>query len=267
MINKILEFSRRQRAFVLALAAALMLAGCGHKEGDGHDHDKGKAQGMGHEEEPPSGASFKAGKGVTLTDETRKLLKIETVEVSEQKLPHEVRFTAQVFGEVHTVGASATTHTECTVRASGLLSPGLAASLALGQPVTLTPKRGESLDGSIQEVHPESALGEAELLLAITNAGARLQSGDFLAAMATVPRAEAVMVVPRSAVLRTAGGTFVYAVNGESFYRTAVKVGGESGGLVEITDGLLAGDSVVTTPVETLWLIELRALKGGGHSH
>ena len=36
---------------------------------------------------------------------------------------------------------------------------------------------------------------------------------------------------------------------------------------VEITDGLLAGDQVVTKPVETLWLIELRATKGGGHSH
>jgi len=39
------------------------------------------------------------------------------------------------------------------------------------------------------------------------------------------------------------------------------------GSWVEIVDGLLAGDAVVTKPVQTLWLIELRATKGGGHSH
>jgi hypothetical protein len=30
---------------------------------------------------------------------------------------------------------------------------------------------------------------------------------------------------------------------------------------------LLEGDTVVTRPVQTLYLIELRATKGGGHSH
>ena len=56
------------------LAAGSLLGGCGHKEGDGHDHGKeaghGKDDGHGHEEESPSGASFKAGKGVSVTEET-----------------------------------------------------------------------------------------------------------------------------------------------------------------------------------------------------
>jgi multidrug efflux pump subunit AcrA (membrane-fusion protein) len=56
-------------------------------------------------------------------------------------------------------------------------------------------------------------------------------------------------------------------VNGEAYQRTAVKTGAEADGLVEITDGLLEGDSVVTKPVESLYLVELRAVKGGGHSH
>ena len=245
----------------LSAMLALLGAGCGHKEGDSHDKEKAAAQSR--EAEPPSGAAFKAGKGVSLLEETRKLLQVETTEVSEQKLPREVQFTAQVFGEVHAAGAPVAEHTECVVRASGLLAAGLVEGLAPGQPVTLTPKRGEPLHGSIQQVHPASTPGDVELLLTIANAGARLLPGDFLAVTATISRAETVMVVPRSAVLRTAEGTFVYAANGESFYRTAVKMGGASGGLVEITDGLLAGDSVVTTPVETLWLIELRATKGG----
>ena len=80
-------------------------------------------------------------------------------------------------------------------------------------------------------------------------------------------REEAVAAIPQSALLRTTEGSFVYAVNGDAYFRTAVKTGAEVDGWIEITDGLLAGDQVVTRPVETLWLIELRATKGGGHSH
>ena len=50
-------------------------------------------------------------------------------------------------------------------------------------------------------------------------------------------------------------------VNGQAYFRTAVKVGAESEALIEITDGLLAGDQVVTKALATLWLIELRATK------
>lgn len=253
----------------LALSALILttlsFTGCGHKEGaeNGKAKAEGKNKEQGHKEEPPSGASFKSGKGVLLLDETRKLLQVETTEVSEQKLPREVHFTAQVFGEVHAADSPVTEHTQCVMRASGLLSARLVEGFSSGQPVTLVPKGGERLQGSIQHVHPASTPGDAELLLAITNAGTRLQPGDFLAVIAVIPRAESVMVVPRSAILRTSEGTFVYAVNGEAFYRTAVRIGSASSGLVEISDGLLSGDSVVTMPVETLWLIELRATKGG----
>jgi multidrug efflux pump subunit AcrA (membrane-fusion protein) len=82
-----------------------------------------------------------------------------------------------------------------------------------------------------------------------------------------LPREDLVTVIPRSALLRTSEGTFAYVVNGDAFYRTPIKLGAEAGGLLEITDGLLAGDAVVTKPVETFYLIELRATKGGGHCH
>ena len=42
-----------------------------------------------------------------------------------------------------------------------------------------------------------------------------------------------------------------------------VQAGAEGDGLVEIRDGLLSGDSVVTQGALQLWLIELRAVKGG----
>ena len=75
------------------------------------------------------------------------------------------------------------------------------------------------------------------------------------------------LTVPRSALLDSAAGLFVYVVNGEFYLRTPVKVGARSADFIEITDGLYAGDSVVATPVEQLWLAELRLTKGGGHSH
>jgi hypothetical protein len=49
--------------------------------------------------------------------------------------------------------------------------------------------------------------------------------------------------------------------------RTPITVGAEDAEHAAITDGIYAGDIVATKPVETLYLIELRATKGGGHSH
>ena len=63
--------------------------------------------------------------------------------------------------------------------------------------------------------------------------------------------------------LRTVEGAFVFAGNGSVYTRTAVQIGAEAGGFVEITDGLLAGDQVVTNGVAALWLVELRSTKGG----
>jgi multidrug efflux pump subunit AcrA (membrane-fusion protein) len=82
-----------------------------------------------------------------------------------------------------------------------------------------------------------------------------------------VPAGDPVTVVPREALLRTAEGVFVYVANGPAYLRTPVVTGAEDGSHVGIVDGLYAGDVVVTRAVEALWLIELRATKGGGHSH
>jgi hypothetical protein len=255
------------------LSTALLFAGCGHehKEGDGHDHTKaethGTDDGHDHEAESPSGASFKAGKGVLLTEETRRILGVEVAEVTEQKLPAEIRFNVQVFGEKHSHPIRENDHTGCDVHGSGFVPLDQAAALRAGQPVQVVSPANESLAGVVLAVEKVLSLGEAEVIVGLTNATDKLKAGDFVAAVITLPREATVTVIPRSALLRTAEGTFVYAVNGDAFIRTAVKVGAASGDLLEITDGLLSGDAVVTKPVETFYLIELRATKGGGHSH
>lgn len=252
------------------LVASSLFVGCGHKEGDGHDHGKeahGKDDGHGHGEESPSGASFKAGKGVIVTEGTKKLLGVEVADVTERKLPNQIRLTVQVFGEKHHHRLNQEDHSGCDVHGSGFVSTNTAAIVKTGQPVELLKSTNAPLGGVVLAVQKALALGESEIVIGVSNATAALKSGEFVPARINLPREEAVPVIPQPALLRTSEGTFVYAVNGDAYFRTAVKVGSEADGWVEITDGLLAGDQVVTTPVQTLWLIELRATKGGGHSH
>ena len=87
--------------------------------------------------------------------------------------------------------------------------------------------------------------------------------GTVLTATFKAAEGENVTVIPRSALLRAAEGDFVYVVNGDHLTRTAVKTGVESGDVIEVTDGLYTGDKVAVKPVQTLWLTELRFVKGG----
>lgn len=247
-----------------AVLVAALMAGCGHKDETEHAADDGH----GHGAESPSGASFKAGKGVLITEETRKLIGFETADVEERKLANEIRLTVQVFGEKHHHAMGDVDHPGCDTHGSGFMATNAAAMLATGDVVEVPQGTNAALAGSVLGVQKALTLGgEAEVVVGISNATGRLKTGAFIPARIVLQRDEAVAVVPQSALLRTSEGTFVYAVNGDAFFRTAVKTGASSGGWVEITDGLLAGDAVVTKPVETLWLIELRATKGGGHSH
>jgi len=259
--------SLRSIAFVpaLLLASALFFVGCGKKDGDGQHH--GKDDGHGHGEESPSGASFKAGKGVIVTEETKKLLGVEVADVTERKLPNQVRFTVQVFGEKHHHLLNQEDHSGCDVHGSGFVSTNTAAVVKTGQPVELLKGTNAPLRGVVLAVQKALALGESEIVIGVSNATAAIKAGEFIPARINLPREEAPPVIPQPALLRTSEGAFVYAVNGDAYFRTAVKTGSEADGWVEITDGLLAGDQVVTKPVQTLWLIELRATKGGGHSH
>ena len=95
-----------------------------------------------------------------------------------------------------------------------------------------------------------------------------LKVGEFVSGSVIESGAEeTVLTIPRSAVLETATGKFAFVQNGDYLLRTPITTGAESAEYAEITDGIYAGDVVATKPVETLYLIELRATKGGGHSH
>jgi len=243
---------------------AVSFWGCGHRDQRGDtdgDHGHSHAADGSHSDSAQSfsGATHKEGTGITLLEETRKFLGIQTVEVQEQILPRRIRFTARVLTAVNPGGSGVVTEH----LALGVVSTNDAAILRPGLAMQLQTTSGLIVTGVIQQVSQPLAEGEAEVVAAFSTAIRTLQEGGFGDVSVSVPGERNVMVVPREAVIKSANGNLVYAVNGDAFTLTWVELGVEADGLVEVTDGLLPGDSVVTHGAMDLWLVELRAVKGG----
>jgi membrane fusion protein (multidrug efflux system) len=145
----------------------------------------------------------------------------------------------------------------------GTVSTTNVALLRAGLPVHFRADSGVTTTGLVQQVSKPLANHEAEVIMTFAPATTTLQQGDFGQVTISVPGEKPALVVPRESVIRGTSGNLVYAVNGDAYILTWVEVGVESDGFVEITDGLLAGDSVVTSGAMDLWLVELRAVKGG----
>lgn len=252
----------------LGVAVLLTFSGCkrehGHDEASGgHGHAHGADGSHSDAIESFSGATHQEGKGITLLDETRKLLGIQTAEVHEQKLPRENRFVARVFGaagrEIMPVGNKSSVKQ----LALGTVSAGDAALLRAGVPMRFKTASGATITGEVQRVTRPLANDEAEIIVALHPATPPLKDGEFGEVTVSVPGEKSVLVVPRESVIRGATGDLVYVVNGDAYLLTWIEVGATADGLVEVTDGLLVGDSVVTRGAMDLWLVELRAVKGG----
>ncbi|MBX7210168.1 MAG: hypothetical protein K1X78_17750 [Verrucomicrobiaceae bacterium] len=201
-----------------------------------------------HKTAPENGAQFKKGEGLSLTDEMKKAIVLQIADVGEEKV-------ASAF----TVNLSAMKPNE----AGGWLAPRQAAQVKAGEEVELQAEgNAPAIKGMVQRVEqpPFGALGDYEITITTTQP---LTIGARLKATFHAPAGDAVAAIPRSALLKTAEGIFVYAVNGSFYVRTPVKTGAMNDALVEITDGLYSGDQIVTTPVMSLWLAELQVLRGG----
>jgi len=227
-------------------AVALTLAGCGKKGGTddhkGHAHDE-----HANEESAASDllqTTFKEGSGLKFPDETRKALGLTTVEAQEESIAATVSLTVQVFDN--------RTETLAMVSVPVAVADQLAAEPLKGARLVRVDRGGTSISG------------EADLILALES---KHRIGDFVPVTLISGEAKPGVVIPRSALLRTTEGTYVYVANGDAFLKASVKAGRIGEDKVEITDGLYAGDIVVAKPVEQLWLAELRFTKGGGHAH
>lgn len=233
----------------LALGITL-LTGCGDKK-DAHGEHAGHDE---HAEGGESGATFKEGRGLQFVPEVVRALALTTTGAKERPLARTLVVTAQIYA------------TGSDTRAIAQVSPPQAAGLKPGLRATVS-SGGEAVAEltAISRV-AEKAAGQVELVFALPP-GPTLTVGDTVTLAITLAADSPALVVPRSALLDTATGAFVYVVNGDAYLRTPVKTGAADAESVEITDGLYEGDTVVSTPVNQLWLTELRLTKGGGHCH
>jgi hypothetical protein len=259
---------------LLAGAVYLGLAACGptqpeHSADDGHGHGETGEHGDHHDHgEEAGGARYAEGKGITLLDETKKAIGLEVAEAEEREIAPIVPLEAQVYRAANEPSRPGGEQSG-SAYATALVNPALAEKLKGGEPATMTADN-KSYQARIWHIDPvtKDAVNNVEVILQIPDPENTLRIGEFLSGSVTQSGAQqTVLTVPRSAVLETATGKFAFVENGDYLLRTPVSTGAESTDYFEITDGLYEGDIVASNPVETLYLIELRATKGGGHSH
>jgi hypothetical protein len=227
----------------IGLSAALALFGCQPKSTD--SPVTGKTVTV--------GPQFSAKKGLFVPEDTRRSLGVKTVEVTEQKLARTVDIELRVYEVIKNASL-----------ATGTVTPEQAKQLQAGEAMLIRTRDGRTITGKIRALNDQlKATSVIEVLVEIPTGSDALPVGEFLQASGTLESSESVVTIPRAALLECTDGHSVYTVNGEHLLRTPVKVGVVNAKLVEITDGLYAGDQVVLQPVMSLWLTELAAVKGG----
>ena len=229
---------------LVLIALVALLSGCAKKESAGDNNQDSEMVGI----------TFKGGKGLRIADETKKIIGLEVVEASEQKITPEFSASFQIYRDA-----------EGRAEATGFVTAEQAGQIKTGQSVALQWEEASTnkLQGKVLRLLPPASSGQTEVLLEVPDAGPPFEIGTTLEAVFTAQSAQSVTAIPRSAVLQTTEGTFAYVVNGDYFFRTAIKTGAENADFVEIKDGLYTGDQIVKQPVMTLWIAELHAIKGG----
>lgn len=232
--------------FLLGLSGtALALSGTTVRAADDHGHDHGAEAGHHEADEHGDEVAFIPGRGLRLAADVAEALGLQLATASEQSFAPARPITAQVYTVAPRVLASARVPADHAAEFEGALFDGA---------------RLVQVDRSAT-----AATSFVDLVFELPATPAH-RPGDFVTFALTAPAAVA-LAVPHAAVLEGAAGPFVYVVDGEFLRRTPVPTADRVGDLVRVTSGLRAGDRIVTTAVDQLWLAELRLTKGGGHSH
>lgn len=127
--------------------------------------------------------------------------------------------------------------------------------LTVDQPVSVSVDAwpGEEFAGEISAIEPavDSATRNVSLRAEVRNLEGKLRPGMFAEIQVTLPERRQVLLVPQTAISFSPFGNSVYVVEGANEAATArniyVNVGETRGDLVEIVDGLTAGQQIVTS--------------------
>ena len=227
---------RRFGFLIIPLLAVFAFGGCGKKESPAIDESAGKVE------------LYQKGKGVRFDDGTKQLFGVEVIDVTEKTFARTLTNTAHVF---ETGGGMIRATMPVAETATNMFAVGRRAQVTFAD---------HSVTGSITGI--QRSLTATEAIVEFPSGTNELAIGTFVTVVIQ-SEPKSVTVVPRDAVLSAADGDYVYVVNGKHLTRTKVKTGGAFDGFVEIVDGLYTGDSVAATAVNSLWFVELSALKGG----
>ncbi len=126
------------------------------------------------------------------------------------------------------------------------------AQVAVGQRLTFATEAlpDRVFVGVVAHVNPafDEASRTLKVVAEVPNEGGELRGGLFVSGSIETGRRDAVLMVPREALLTwdvASGRAEVFVVNGETAQRRQVRVGGAVGGRVEVLDGLAAGERLV----------------------
>lgn len=150
-----------------------------------------------------------------------------------------------------------------TMRADFTIPEQQLASVSIGQPVRLGVGGGEfpfsgEITGIDPKVDPASRL--ASVRAQIENTDASLTPGQFVQIKVDLPAEDGIITLPQTAVVTSLYGDYVYVVRPREVAegqeqpeeeqlevrQVFVQVGRRSGGVVEVSSGVTAGDRVVT---------------------
>jgi RND family efflux transporter MFP subunit len=125
--------------------------------------------------------------------------------------------------------------------------------IKVGQTATLSTAayEGRTFNGTVLAIAPavDVATNAALVRIRITNADRLLKVGMFAEAHIEYGQHVDALIVPPSAVVKTAEGAAVYVVTGDTAQRTAVTVGIEQPDAIEILSGVSDGQTVLTSSV------------------
>jgi multidrug efflux pump subunit AcrA (membrane-fusion protein) len=240
------------RHFSTLLLGVALLVGCQNRE---EEHGEKRSE---FAENAPS---YKEGKGLFIGAITKESIDLKTVAVSQKQIAPQFTMEIQVYQNANKTNA---------VLASGFVSPIDASHLKIGQEAKLkSEKRNLEITGKLVRLDEQSKTftGQVEAIVSVPDSEGKLSSGDSLLCTFQTGEPKASITIPRSALVESSEGNFVYLENGEFFARADVKPGATINGSVVILDGLAVGDVVVANGSQWLWLAELRITTSGGHAH
>ncbi len=244
----------------------LTFAAC---SGSGDASKSDDHEGHGHsavESHSATETTFVEGKGVQLSEVGRVAVGLETAPVTAETRTVGKEIQLQVYRHANEADQPSGKFRNGYAYASAIIPAVDARKLSDRQSIDIT-QGDSSQSAEIAKIdwQLESVTGEAEVIAQIKDPEAQYAIGSFIQGHLTTAntKTEDLVSIPRGALLTTAKGSFAYASNNEYFFRTPVKVVGNTDEHALISDGLFEGDIVASNGVQQLYLIELQTINGG----